>query len=112
MIRNVAAHELKPMLGRDDIHVHLHATSSKKDPSSMDSGVNTDQVVGEEPKITPSSSIIDGIHISPCRPNIRETILSVIDGANISGSVERRIAVLVCGPPGMADEAKAAVHTG
>jgi ferric-chelate reductase len=101
MIRDVAAHELKPFLERNDIHIHLHATSGA-DKSSADGD--------KECKIIPSVDVGDDITVVYGRPDIQRTILNVIGAVNSSGATSDRIAILTCGPAGMADEARAAVH--
>ncbi|OAP60926.1 hypothetical protein AYL99_05928 [Fonsecaea erecta] len=119
MIRSVVAHELKPILGREDIHIHLHATSSREpqSSSSLDShevdlahaAAARDKEV--DLKSTPATSLSDGLTISYGRPDISATILTIINDVNSAGPAGGRIAILTCGPGGMADEARAAVHT-
>lgn len=132
MIRNVAARELQPMLGRDDIHVHLHATSSSSRKTAMnvseaqgknsnDSDTADAAAAADDKEIktttasatttTASSLNNDGLTITHGRPNIREAILNVVNEVHAAGTAGGRIAILTCGPAGMADEARAAVHT-
>lgn len=100
MIYDVASRELQPVFGRDDVHISLHATKQQETPSTpkMD---NTEK--------SPNAS--HELEISYCRPNIRETILNVVDRVHADGSAGGKIAILTCGPASMADEARAAVHT-
>ncbi|KAF2095576.1 ferric-chelate reductase [Rhizodiscina lignyota] len=107
LIRDIAAHELKPFLGRDDIHVHLHSTShADARLASVDIAKG-----GEELKIIPSIDVGNDINVIYGRPDIEGTILNAIDEVNGAGAVGGgKIAILTCGPAGMADEARAAVH--
>lgn len=112
MIRDLAAHELRPMIGREDIHTRFHATSSKEKygrPNTSTSDVPT--VDGDLKITTAESSVDDELPITCGRPDIRQSILDIIDDVNGAGSAGGKIAILTCGPAGMADEARAAVHT-
>ncbi|EXJ71662.1 uncharacterized protein A1O5_05470 [Cladophialophora psammophila CBS 110553] len=117
MIRNVAAHELKPMLGREDIHVHLHATAREGAPQGSSSLGSQDEgeMVADAGKddlksSTPATSIVsNGVAITSGRPNILATVLNVVD--DVHSTAGGGIAILTCGPGGMADEARVAMHT-
>ncbi|EXJ60500.1 hypothetical protein A1O7_04653 [Cladophialophora yegresii CBS 114405] len=112
MIRNIASQELKPILGHRDIHVHLHATSPTEIHSS--SGVIRKDLAIADLDLkttTATTSTNDEIAISYGRPDIRQTILELVNEVHDAGAAGGRIAILTCGPGGMADEARAAVHT-
>ncbi|ETI24659.1 hypothetical protein G647_04028 [Cladophialophora carrionii CBS 160.54] len=112
MIRNIAAHELKPILGHGDIHVHLHATSSAEMHSSSDVKRKEMAIADMDLKTTTATnSTNDELAISYGRPDIRQTILDLVNDVHDAGAAGGRIAILTCGPGGMADEARAAVHT-
>ncbi|KIX92196.1 uncharacterized protein Z520_12077 [Fonsecaea multimorphosa CBS 102226] len=118
MIRSVVAHELKPMLGREDIHIHLHVTTSKEpQSSSLDAPKDEDHhavACDNKDVVLKGSSATnisdDGLTISHGRPDISATIMSIINDVHNAGKAGGRIAILTCGPGGMADEARAAVH--
>ncbi|RMZ78786.1 hypothetical protein DV738_g3614, partial [Chaetothyriales sp. CBS 135597] len=107
MIRDIAENELKPMIGRDDIHLQFHATVGR--------GLRLkDRLRGKgsekEVSTSSSSSSDDELEIASGRPNIRHSILNMIKEVNNAGSAGGRIAIMTCGPGAMADEARAAVH--
>jgi ferric-chelate reductase len=107
MIRDIVAQELRPYIGRDDVHVHLHATSrADVRLASVDAPNSSDK----ELKVIPPTDAGSSVNIAYGRPDIQGTILGVIDEMNDTGTAGRRIAILTCGPAGMADEARAAVH--
>jgi hypothetical protein len=102
LVHNVCAKELRPALSRNDISASffststIHTTSESKNVKEIetnDKGTSFD------------------IEINQGRPDITGAILQAarknIDGGSRAG----RLAVLVCGPAGMADEARNAVHT-
>lgn len=99
MIHDIANHELKPFLRRDDIRFSFHATREKSSPTSPKTTQND--------KKNPLSSEIE---ISNSRPDIKLSILDLVEQVNAGGSHGGRIAILTCGPGAMADEARAAVH--
>jgi ferric-chelate reductase len=116
LIRNIAAHELKPILGHKDIHVHLHATSPFEVPSSSSSSdVNSKEIAVADMDLKPGTAATgindDALNIAYGRPDIRKTILDLVDEVHEAGAAGGKIAILTCGPGGMADEARAAVHT-
>ncbi|KIW85903.1 hypothetical protein Z517_01296 [Fonsecaea pedrosoi CBS 271.37] len=115
MLRNVVEHELKPMFDREDIHIHLYATSAKQvrsaSPDDSDDGRPMTESKELDLKSTPATSISDKLSISRGRPDISATIRTIINDVNSAGSAGGRIAILTCGPGGMADEARAAVHS-
>lgn len=110
MIRNVAEHELKPILGRKDVHTYLHATSGEEVPGKFDTNEKIDAVADKEIMKTSSASTRNELNITHGRPNIREMVLSVVEDVHNAGAAGGRVAILACGPAGMADEARAAVH--
>ncbi len=111
LIRNIAAHELAPALGREDIQVHLHSTSHKEKTSTQDVGSREVIVADLDSKATTATTNSTvALEILYGRPNIRETILELVDNVDSAGAAGGKIAILTCGPAGMADEARAAVH--
>jgi ferric-chelate reductase len=86
-IRNVSHRELKPAFGRDDFSASFYITR--------------DSVA-----CTEDSNEIE-IDIQSGRPHLQSLIMS---RAADACSAESSLAILVCGPPGMADEARAATH--
>lgn len=96
MIRDLAARELQPVMGREDIHIEFHATSRRESPSTVEGG-----------KALETSS---GLNISYGRPDVMGTVLGVIEEVHAAGSAGGKIAILTCGPAAMADEARAGVH--
>ncbi|RMZ84322.1 hypothetical protein DV738_g692, partial [Chaetothyriales sp. CBS 135597] len=110
MIRDIAAKELKPMLGCEDIRMHLHATTRRGGFSKLKGRILGKGDEKEVNTTSSSSSSEDELDIQQGRPNIRHTILKVVKEVNNAGSAGGRIAILTCGPGAMADEARAAVH--
>jgi hypothetical protein len=100
-VHDVCAKELRPALSRDDISASffstsaIHTTSISKQTEEIDEDENAPGF---------------DIEINQGRPDITGTILEAgrknVDGGSRAG----RLAVLVCGPAGMADEARNAVH--
>lgn len=86
-LHDVACRELRPALGRDDFQASFYATRESVEPAS--------DLVGL------------GCQISTGRPHIQSLIMSRACDASAAGST---LAILVCGPGGMADEARAATH--
>lgn len=99
MIRDIASHELRPFLSRDDIHFSFHATREKKTTTLLKETQHDEKPI-----------LSRDIDILTSRPNIKASITSIVNEVNAAGSLGGRIAVLTCGPGAMADEARAAVH--
>ncbi|KAK6369481.1 hypothetical protein LTS17_009387 [Exophiala oligosperma] len=99
MIRDIASHELRPFLNRDDMHFSFHATREKR--------ANTPP---KEPQLDEHLILSRDLEISTTRPDIKTVVTSIVDEVNAAGSRGGRIAVLTCGPGAMADEARDAVH--
>ncbi|RMZ81992.1 hypothetical protein DV737_g2339, partial [Chaetothyriales sp. CBS 132003] len=110
MIRDIAVHELKPMLGRNDIHIHLYATSSEDVRRSLELNKISSEGAEKNLDTSASSSLGDELGIEYHRPDVRDTIQNVINDVDKAGPAGGRIAILTCGPAGMADAARAAVH--
>ncbi|KAJ5779914.1 hypothetical protein N7457_005074 [Penicillium paradoxum] len=86
-ILDVSSRELKPALGRDDFRASFYAT---RDP------------------IVCSDDLRDvGYEIQSGRPHLQSLIMTRASDACSAGS---NLAILVCGPPEMANEARAATH--
>ncbi|KAJ5657211.1 uncharacterized protein N7484_000860 [Penicillium longicatenatum] len=86
-LKDVASRELKPLLLREDFQASFYTTGS----STISSEDVTDL----------------GYEITPGRPHLQSLIMSRACDAS---SAEISLAVLACGPVGMADEARAAAH--
>lgn len=86
-IQDVSRRELKPALRRDDFRASFYAT---RDPSTY-----------------PEDLSDVGCEIQPGRPHLQSLIMSRACDACSAGL---SLAILVCGPSGMADEARAATH--
>jgi ferric-chelate reductase len=85
-LQDVASRELKPLLLREDFQASFYTTGSS----------------------TSSEDVTDlGYEITPGRPHLQSLIMSRACDASSAGI---SLAVLACGPVGMADEARAAAH--
>lgn len=99
MICDIATHELGPTLSRSDVRTTFHVTSPQESAAADKENATS----------LPGSSSSE-LEVSYGRPDVKAVILSFVGEINDAGSAGGRIAVLVCGPPSMADEARAAVH--
>jgi ferredoxin-NADP reductase len=102
-VHDICAKELRPALSRSDIHTEFFSTSS----------IHTKSQTKETEEIESNGDAASAVNISinQGRPDITGTILQAAR-SNIDGGVRAgRLAVLVCGPAGMADEARNAIHT-
>ncbi|KAJ5746842.1 uncharacterized protein N7511_008538 [Penicillium nucicola] len=86
-IRDVVDRELKPAFDRDDFSASFHTTGDYTPYTDYSNGLE--------------------INIKQGRPHLESLIMSRAADACSAGS---SLAILVCGPPGMADEARAATH--
>ncbi len=93
----MTARELGPILGRSDVHATFHVTSPRESAAS-----------GSENAVSISSS--SDMEVSYGRPDVKAAISSFVGEISDAGSAGGRIAVFVCGPAAMADDARAAVH--
>jgi NAD(P)H-flavin reductase len=94
-IHDVCAKELLPALTHEDIHCQFYSTSQ----------IHSKSKTAEIDKI---SSKLE-LQVNQGRPDIASSIMeSALDKIN-GGSRAGRLAILVCGPASMADEARAAV---
>jgi ferric-chelate reductase len=86
-LRELADRELNPMLSRDDFRASFYATGSsdrfRQDLNAL------------------------GYTVQMGRPDLQSLILTRASEASAAGM---KLAILVCGPAGMADEARAATH--
>lgn len=87
-LHDVASRELCPALGRSDFQASFYAT-------------------GESATLPPNDLAGLGCQISTGRPHIQSLIMSRACDTSAAGST---LVILVCGPAGMADEARAATH--
>ncbi|KAJ5927782.1 hypothetical protein N7466_006738 [Penicillium verhagenii] len=86
-IKHVTNKELKPLLAREDFQASFYSTGSSTIPPEDMSAI--------------------GYEITPGRPHLQSLIMSRACDASSAGI---SLAVLACGPAGMADEARAAAH--
>jgi NAD(P)H-flavin reductase len=94
-IHDVCTKELRSALTHEDIHCQFYSTSQ----------IHSKSETAETDKI---SSTVD-VKVNQGRPDIASSIMeSALDKIN-GGSKAGRLAILVCGPASMADEARAAV---
>jgi len=100
-IQEICDEELTDFLGREDFKAEFFTTES---PSAEGASLLSEQRLR-----TGQVSNVDSptIEIKHERPDIRSIIL---DMAKEESSAGASLAVLVCGPAGMADEARDAVH--
>jgi len=92
----IGRRELLSALARDDIDVRLYATSTSTPTAGQEALLPPD-----DPGLGFSPDVLFG------RPDIKGMILDLVRDFHAGGT---RTAVLVCGPGGMADEARLAVH--
>ncbi|KLJ05523.1 hypothetical protein EMPG_10998 [Blastomyces silverae] len=128
-IHEVAARELGPALGREDITTQFYCTASVQ-PHSKSQPACSGDLQSEQDTMderTALLSSVDGIYdvkhgrgrtfpidIHPGRPDIKNIITRSVQEIGNRGdchrSVAGRTAILVCGPAEMADEARVVVH--
>jgi Ferric reductase NAD binding domain len=92
MIHDITARELGPALARSDVRATFNVTSPRESPAIVDENVTF--ILGRS---------THDVEIRYGRPDIKAAILGFVGN-------EGSIAVMVCGPPSMADEARAVVH--
>ena len=97
MICDIATLELRPLLGRQDVHFGFHA-ASRGGPLAIDDF--------EKPPIVSTE-----LKVSFGRPNVRDAVPKVIEDVSAAGLADGRIAILACGSAALVDEARAAVRT-
>ncbi|QDS77776.1 hypothetical protein FKW77_005259 [Venturia effusa] len=98
-IHDLCAKELRPMLGKKDIKTSFFSTAVVQDYAHKENDNQIDdQGAGAE-----RVDIING------RPDITNAIREAARVHMEGGSESGRLAILVCGPAGMADEARSAV---
>ncbi|OBT63156.1 hypothetical protein VE03_07832 [Pseudogymnoascus sp. 23342-1-I1] len=101
-LHDLASRELATILKREDIKTSFHATSNRKF-GRMNRSLN-DTVKKADDDLAVDLDVIYS------RPDVTGKVLESLREAREAGSQGGRIAVLVCGPAGMADEARVAVH--
>jgi ferric-chelate reductase len=109
-INDVASRELLPALARDDIHPSFFYTQKSGSDVTLPDTVVAQISLVDDNGFGPTLPRNAEIEIEHGRPDIKSTILDVARSNKAEGSAAGRIAILVCGPAGMADEARAAVH--
>ncbi|KAL5362004.1 hypothetical protein BJX96DRAFT_166324 [Aspergillus floccosus] len=97
-IQHVVTQDLEPVLGRSDFRASFYVTSRAEPDRARDEGLFRNSP--SPPKM--NLNILQG------RPDLQSLILSHAQEAHLSDS---SAAVMVCGPPAMADEARLAVHS-
>ncbi|KAL4898075.1 FRE family ferric-chelate reductase [Aspergillus ambiguus] len=98
-IQHVFVEDLEPVLHRSDFKASFYVTSGVKQDPPTEEGLFHNSV---NTRAEQSLNIIQG------RPDLRSIISSHAQEARLSGS---SAAVMVCGPPAMADETRSAVHS-
>ncbi|KAJ5100101.1 hypothetical protein N7532_007102 [Penicillium argentinense] len=86
-LHDVASRELRPALGREDFQASLYVTRN--------------------PTESPQELVDLGCQVRAGRPHIQSLIMGRVCDAAAAGL---SLAILVCGPAGIADEARAATH--
>lgn len=100
--KEVCSHELAPALGRSDFSASFYDTSGGAVLSPSASDISP---VEGKPGFLATAPPSD-IHMQSGRPDVRALIL---DAAQEASAASVRLAVLVCGPAVIADQARAAV---
>jgi NAD(P)H-flavin reductase len=95
-IHEVFARELRTVTQRDDFSADLYFTRQNEGPK------HTDETLGREDDET-----LEMPELQYGRPDMAAAIAKAATRAEMTGT---KVAVLVCGPPAMADEARLAVH--
>ncbi|KAF2502862.1 hypothetical protein BU16DRAFT_554894 [Lophium mytilinum] len=112
LIKNIANRELAPVLARDDVHAAFFCTRDSGAMTTTASSEAASEISPVEDKEFSMAAARDcDIKIEHGRPDVRGTILQTARSITAEGAKAGKIAILVCGPAGMADEARAAVHT-
>ncbi|KAI2004749.1 hypothetical protein LOZ52_004990 [Ophidiomyces ophidiicola] len=101
-MQQVASRELRPALVRNDFSATFYSTSKSTLPSQT---INSEKVLEDD--IKPQEKDCTTLNLQYGRPDIKSMILNSAAETAASNS---SMAVLVCGPPGLADEARDAVH--
>ncbi|KAF1815826.1 hypothetical protein P152DRAFT_430174 [Eremomyces bilateralis CBS 781.70] len=106
-INEVASKELRPAFGRDDLHMLFYATStatSRAPPGLSDTADYSDNLDTLLTSETPGE-----LGIQYHRPDVPALIRAAVAKHRSSGKGSGRVGILVCGPAGMADSARATV---
>jgi len=100
-IQEICKGELTDFLGREDFEAEFFTTGSS---SAEGTSLLSEETLrmGEV-----NDADLPAIEIRHERPDIRSIILDTAKEESLAGA---KLAVLVCGPAGMADEARDAVH--
>lgn len=93
----IGRRELRPALARDDLDVRLYDTATTATTREQEALLRPDD---------------PGLDVISRRPAIKDIVLDLVRDFHTgsTGICGGRTAVLVCGPGGMADEARLAVH--
>ncbi|KAJ9212356.1 hypothetical protein DTO166G4_5987 [Paecilomyces variotii] len=109
LLHEIGCRELRPALGRKGFDARFYATRDPEPPK-------TDASAGDETNIvmpTENTKLLQedsNLNIASGRPDIKSIILGIVRESGPTGLYAGKTAVLVCGPGGMADEARLAVH--
>ncbi|KAL1966474.1 hypothetical protein VTN77DRAFT_4396 [Rasamsonia byssochlamydoides] len=121
-IEEIASYGLRSALQREDVHIKLYATSEDNKGLSLQETVTK---IGPPSSPTEHTSLIRDygsddscldvdVDVALGRPDIKGLISELVRDSGLPGSNNgdngERTAVLVCGPGGMADDARFAVH--
>ncbi|KAM5448545.1 hypothetical protein MaudCBS49596_005339 [Microsporum audouinii] len=116
-IHQVASRELRSAFGREDFNTSFHLTSRDKNTTPIVSFSTCTEAI--TPLDTPSANVKtsdDSSQTLPTelkykvkygRPSMKTVIINSAKSASMTSS---KLAVLVCGPDALADEARGAVH--
>lgn len=88
MLQSLANRELRPFAGRSEVEIELHCTRE------------------QETSVSKATGFVDQQNLHFGRPDVVRTIVDFVESTPLG----ERVAVLACGPAGMADDARAAVH--
>ncbi|KAL1885602.1 hypothetical protein Plec18167_001097 [Paecilomyces lecythidis] len=109
LLYEIGCRELRSALARKDFDARFYATRDPEPPkadASAGDGTNLSMPT-ENTKLLQEDSTLD---VMSGRPDIRSIILDIVRESGSTGLYAGKTAVLVCGPGGMADEARLAVH--
>ena len=107
LIRDIASRELHPILAREDVDTSLFYTSPETVLPDVDSKSSGDE---KDLELTAPSSHRETVGLVHRRPDVTATVLEAAERASSPKHSTGKLGIIVCGPVGMADEARAAVH--
>lgn len=109
LLYEIGCRELRPALSRKDFDARFYATRDPEPPKAdAPSQEETNPLIPtESTKLLQDES---NLNIATGRPDIRSIVLDIVRESGPAGLYPGKTAVLVCGPGGMADESRLAVH--